>query len=80
MAAARAAGNAHFLYETTVGAGLPVMQTTRELRETGDDITSIDGIFSGTLAFLFNTYDGVTPFSEVVRDARQRGYTEPDPR
>ncbi|MFT3728811.1 MAG: bifunctional aspartate kinase/homoserine dehydrogenase I [Terricaulis sp.] len=79
IAAARAAGNAHFLYETTVGAGLPVIQTARELRETGDDITSIDGIFSGTLAFLFNTWDGVTPFSDVVRDARQRGYTEPNP-
>ncbi|HVV33899.1 MAG TPA: bifunctional aspartate kinase/homoserine dehydrogenase I [Vitreimonas sp.] len=79
IAAARAAGNAHFLYETTVGAGLPVIQTTRELRETGDDIISIDGIFSGTLAFLFNTWDGVTPFSDVVRDARQRGYTEPNP-
>jgi aspartokinase/homoserine dehydrogenase 1 len=79
IAAARTAGNAHFLYETTVGAGLPVIQTTRELRETGDDIVSIDGIFSGTLAFLFNTWDGVIPFSEVVSDARRRGYTEPNP-
>ncbi len=76
----RAASGAHYLYETTVGAGLPVLQTARELRETGDDIASIDGIFSGTLAYLFNVYDGTTPFSEVVRDARQRGYTEPDPR
>jgi aspartokinase/homoserine dehydrogenase 1 len=77
---ARRAGSAHYLYETTVGAGLPVVQTLRDLRETGDEITSVEGIFSGTLAYLFNTYDGRTPFSTIVRDARQRGYTEPDPR
>lgn len=77
---ARRAGHAHYLYETTVGAGLPVVQTLRDLRETGDEITSIEGIFSGTLAYLFNTYDGRKPFSEIVREARQRGYTEPDPR
>jgi aspartokinase/homoserine dehydrogenase 1 len=71
---------AHYLYETTVGAGLPVVQTLRDLRDTGDDITSIEGIFSGTLAYLFNVYDGKTPFSDIVKDARQRGYTEPDPR
>jgi aspartokinase/homoserine dehydrogenase 1 len=79
LAAARETGGAHYLYEATVGAGLPVIQTARELRETGDDIVSIDGVFSGTLAFLFNTYDGASPFSDVVRDARQRGYTEPNP-
>jgi bifunctional aspartokinase / homoserine dehydrogenase 1 len=77
---ARRAGSAHYLYETTVGAGLPVVQTLRDLRETGDEITSVEGIFSGTLAYLFNTYDGRTSFSDIVRDARQRGYTEPDPR
>src|SRR5262249_756222 len=77
---ARRAGAAHYLYETTVGAGLPVVQTLRDLRETGDDITSVEGIFSGTLAYLFNTYDGRKAFSDIVRDARQRGYTEPDPR
>ena len=54
--AARAA--AHYLYEATVGAGLPVVQTLRDLRETGDEITSVEGIFSGTLAYLFNIYDG----------------------
>ncbi len=74
------AGGAHYLYETTVGAGLPVVQTLRDLRETGDDITSVEGIFSGTLAYLFNTYDGKKAWSDIVRDARQRGYTEPDPR
>jgi aspartokinase/homoserine dehydrogenase 1 len=59
---------------------LPVVQTLRDLRETGDDISSVEGIFSGTLAYLFNVYDGKAPFSDIVRDARQRGYTEPDPR
>jgi len=77
---ARRAGGAHYLYETTVGAGLPVVQTLRDLRETGDEIRSVEGIFSGTLAYLFNTYDGRRSFSDIVRDARQRGYTEPDPR
>ena len=80
LKAARKAGGAHYLYETTVGAGLPVVQTLRDLRETGDDITSVEGIFSGTLAYLFNTYDGKKAWSDIVRDARQRGYTEPDPR
>jgi aspartokinase/homoserine dehydrogenase 1 len=78
--AARRQGGAHFLYEANVGAGLPVIQTLRDLRETGDDIESIEGIFSGTLAYLFNVYDGKKPFSEIVREARTRGYTEPDPR
>ncbi|HXR53029.1 MAG TPA: bifunctional aspartate kinase/homoserine dehydrogenase II, partial [Steroidobacteraceae bacterium] len=64
----------------TVGAGLPVIQTLRDLRETGDVIDSIEGIFSGTLAYLFNVFDGSVPFSSIVRDAKQRGYTEPDPR
>ncbi|HTV50269.1 MAG TPA: bifunctional aspartate kinase/homoserine dehydrogenase I [Steroidobacteraceae bacterium] len=77
---ARRASRAHYLYEATVGAGLPIIQTLRDLRETGDDIVSIEGIFSGTLAYLFNRYDGETPFSQIVREARERGYTEPDPR
>jgi bifunctional aspartokinase / homoserine dehydrogenase 1 len=76
----RRKGGSHFLYEANVGAGLPIIQTLRDLRETGDDIASIEGIFSGTLAYLFNVYDGGTAFSDIVRDARQRGYTEPDPR
>ncbi len=80
LQAARRAGGAHFLYEATVGAGLPVVHTLRDLRETGDEITQIEGIFSGTLAYLFNIYDGGTAFSDIVRDARQRGFTEPDPR
>jgi aspartokinase/homoserine dehydrogenase 1 len=72
--------NTRFLYETTVGAALPIIGTVRDLRETGDEIRSIDGIFSGTLAYLFNVFDGSKPFSTIVREARDAGYTEPDPR
>jgi aspartokinase/homoserine dehydrogenase 1 len=71
---------AHFLYEANVGAGLPVIMTLRDLRETGDEIHAIEGIFSGTLAYLFNVYDGSVPFSQIVREAKSLGYTEPDPR
>jgi len=77
--AGRAAGT-HYLYEATVGAGLPVIQTLRDLRGTGDDVTRIEGIFSGTLAYLFNVFDGREAFSSIVRDAKSKGYTEPDPR
>jgi aspartokinase/homoserine dehydrogenase 1 len=77
---ARCRGGSQYLYEATVGAGLPVIQTLRDLRETGDAVRSIEGIFSGTLAYLFNVYDGTTPFSAIVRDAKKKGYTEPDPR
>lgn len=77
---ARRRGGSSYLYEATVGAGLPVISTLRDLRETGDKIASVEGIFSGTLAYLFNVYDGKTPFSQIVRDAKAKGYTEPDPR
>ncbi|HET7757107.1 MAG TPA: bifunctional aspartate kinase/homoserine dehydrogenase I [Steroidobacteraceae bacterium] len=77
---ARRAGASPYLYEATVGAGLPVVHTLRDLRETGDEVRSIEGILSGTLAYLFNVYDGRKSFSDIVREARQRGYTEPDPR
>jgi len=77
---ARRGAGTHYLYEATVGAGLPIMQTLRDLRETGDEVRSIEGIFSGTLAYLFNVYDGTEPFSSIVRTAKQKGYTEPDPR
>ena len=70
----------HYLYEATVGAGLPIIQTLRDLRGTGDDITQIEGIFSGTLAYLFNVFDGSASFSSIVRAAKAKGYTEPDPR
>ncbi|HNR21699.1 MAG TPA: bifunctional aspartate kinase/homoserine dehydrogenase I [Steroidobacteraceae bacterium] len=80
LQAVRRASGAHYLYEATVGAGLPVIQTLRDLRDTGDTVHAIEGIFSGTLAYLFNVYDGSVPFSRIVADAKQRGYTEPDPR
>lgn len=69
-----------FRYEATVGAGLPVIQTLRSLLDTGDELIGIQGIFSGTLAWLFNHFDGNKPFSALVREAHQLGYTEPDPR
>ncbi len=73
-------GGARFMYEATVGAGLPVIQTLRNLLDTGDTVHAIDGMLSGTLAWLFNSYDGTQPFSELVREAHALGYTEPDPR
>ena len=69
-----------FLYETNVGAGLPVISTLRDLIVNGDPINKVEGIFSGTLSYLFNTFDGTVPFSALVRDAHRMGYTEPDPR
>jgi aspartokinase/homoserine dehydrogenase 1 len=77
---ARRAAGTHYLYEATVGAGLPIISTLRDLRGTGDDITEIEGIFSGTLAYLFNVFDGSESFSSIVRAAKAKGYTEPDPR
>jgi aspartokinase/homoserine dehydrogenase 1 len=77
---ARRVAGSHYLYEATVGAGLPVIQTLRDLRETGDEIRRIEGMFSGTLAYLFNTWDGKESFSSIVRKAKSLGYTEPDPR
>ena len=74
------AGGSHIFYETTVGAALPVIRSLRDLVDTGDQVHSISGILSGTLAYLFNVYDGGQPFSEIVREARSSGYTEPDPR
>lgn len=73
-------GNSHCHYETTVGAALPIISTLKDLIDTGDEIRSVQGIFSGTLAYLFNVFDGTTAFSEIVETARSNGYTEPDPR
>ncbi len=73
-------GGSHYLYEATVGAGLPIIQTLRDLRETGDQIRRIEGMLSGTLSYLFSAWDGRIPFSAVVREAKASGYTEPDPR
>ncbi len=73
-------GGRHWLYEATVGAGLPVIATLRDLVRTGDRVERVEGVLSGTLSYVFNTYDGSEPFSAVVRRAHALGYTEPDPR
>ncbi|MCY9853671.1 bifunctional aspartate kinase/homoserine dehydrogenase II [Vibrio mediterranei] len=70
----------HWLYNATVGAGLPINHTVRDLRESGDDIVALSGIFSGTLSWLFQQFDGSVPFNELVDLAWQQGLTEPDPR
>ncbi|HEX9614124.1 MAG TPA: bifunctional aspartate kinase/homoserine dehydrogenase I, partial [Bacteroidota bacterium] len=75
-----AARQKHFLYEANVGAGLPVISTLNDLIASGDRVVKIEGIFSGTLSFLFNQFDGRRPFSVSVQEARELGYTEPDPR
>jgi hypothetical protein len=75
-----AARQKQFLYETNVGAGLPIMSTLGDLIATGDVITKVEGILSGTLSYLFTTFDGTVPFSTLVRNAHRMGYTEPDPR
>jgi len=80
LASSAKQGNAHYLYETTVCAALPVIHTLRDLVDTGDRIRSLQGILSGTLAYLFNVYDGSVPFSEILTQAKSSGYTEPDPR
>lgn len=69
-----------FLYETNVGAGLPVINTLNDLQHSGDKIHKIEGVLSGTLSYIFNTFDGSVPFSEIVKDAKNKGLTEPDPR
>ncbi len=72
--------NAHFLFETNVGAGLPIIGTINDLVNSGDRIQCIEAVLSGTLNFVFNTYDGNVLFSDVVALAKAEGYTEPDPR
>lgn len=86
--AAAAEGKAVVYHESTVGAGLPVISTLRDLVDTGDEVTRIEGVFSGTLSFLFNTFapssggggGASAKWSEVVAKAKELGYTEPDPR
>jgi aspartokinase/homoserine dehydrogenase 1 len=69
-----------FLYETNVGAGLPVIKSLNELVLSGDRITCIEGVLSGTISYIFNSFNGSKKFSEIVREAQKKGYTEPDPR
>jgi aspartokinase/homoserine dehydrogenase 1 len=72
--------NASFLFETNVGAGLPVIGTLTDLLRSGDIVQSIEAVLSGTLNFVFNHYDGKRLFADVVQQAQDEGYTEPDPR
>ena len=72
--------NALFLFETNVGAGLPVIGTLNDLLRSGDNVNRIEAVLSGTLNFVFNNYTGETSFAKVVRQAQKEGYTEPDPR
>ena len=72
--------NCKFFFETNVGAGLPIIGTINDLIKTGDKISTIQAVLSGTLNFVFNNYDGSRSFSEVVKQAQNEGFTEPDPR
>jgi aspartokinase/homoserine dehydrogenase 1 len=72
--------NSQFLFETNVGAGLPVIGTLNDLLRSGDQVNRIEAVLSGTLNYVFNHYNGEKSFSSVVRDAQREGYTEPDPR
>ena len=69
-----------FRFETNVGAGLPIIGTINDLRNSGDKILKIEAVLSGTLNFIFNAISGVVPFSETVKLAKEKGYSEPDPR
>ena len=69
-----------FMYETNVGAGLPVINTLQNLKLSGDKIIKIEGVLSGTLSYIFNNFTGDKKFSDVVKEATSKGYTEPDPR
>jgi len=69
-----------FLYETNVGAGLPVIGTLQGLIQSGDRVQKIEAVVSGSLSYIFNNFDGSRPFSELVTEAKELGYTEPDPR
>ena len=77
---ARQHGGTHYGDSATVGAGLPALASLRRLRRSGDRLVALAGVLSGSLSFLFNRYDGTQPFSALLQEARERGYTEPDPR
>jgi len=69
-----------FFYETNVGAGLPIVKTLKDLMISGDRIISIESILSGTISYIFNNYKGDVTFHDIVKQAQEKGYTEPDPR
>lgn len=71
---------AAFLYDANVGAGLPIISTVQGLQRSGDRILKIEAILSGTLSYLFNSFESGAPFSDLVKEAQNMGYTEPDPR
>merc|ERR1712113_624318 len=73
-------GGSTFGYEATVGAGLPLIAPLQILRRAGDEVKAVEGIFSGTLSYIFNSWKQGTKFSDVVADAKEKGFTEPDPR
>lgn len=73
-------GKDRLFYETTVGAGLPIISTLKDLLDTGDEILVIKGCFSGTLGYLFSQLDNGKRFSEAIAEAKEKGFTEPDPR
>jgi aspartokinase/homoserine dehydrogenase 1 len=68
------------MYETNVGAGLPVINTLNDLKDSGDKIIRIEGVLSGTLSYIFNNFKGDKKFSDIVKEAKEKGFTEPDPR
>ncbi len=72
--------NVKFLYSTNVGAGLPIISTIRDLVNSGEKIIKLEGVLSGTLSYLFNSFVGEAKFSQIVTNAKESGYTEPDPR
>lgn len=72
--------NVAFKYETNAGAGLPIISTINELVSTGDHVSKIEGVLSGTLSYIFNNFNGDKKFSDIVRHAQEKGFTEPDPR
>jgi len=72
--------NASFIFETNVGASLPVIGSLNDLLRSGDNIHKMEAVLSGTLNFVFNNYDGNKSFASVVKQAQMEGYTEPDPR
>lgn len=72
--------SSEFFYDANVGAALPIVSSIQSLQKSGDEIIKIEGIFSGTLSYLFNTFQPGAAFSDIVRDAQSKGYTEPDPR
>jgi aspartokinase/homoserine dehydrogenase 1 len=72
--------NVKFLYETNVGAGLPIINTLTDLVSSGDKVLKIEGVMSGTLSYIFSSFKEGKSFSQVVKEAKEKGYTEPDPR